>query len=141
MMMTVVLLPAVTPAGVTLLLWQCCLVTIGVVVVVVLSQTDDNSSNTSMTRIIGGTAAGVGEFPAFVHPVQSDCKALCGGILVHEHMFLMAAHCQGLWLKAGKVAIGGRMLLRCGNDATNVIDVKDKFNHCSFSDQRLSAAQ
>jgi trypsin len=62
-------------------------------------------------RIVGGTAADVGEFPSFVWTAGSQ---LCGGSLIWDDIVLTAAHCAGYFIERGIVYNGVRLNLGAG---------------------------
>ena len=68
-------------------------------------------------RIVGGTAADVGEFPSFVWTAGSQ---LCGGSLIWDDIVLTAAHCAGYFIERGIVYGGVRLNLGAGELVTGV---------------------
>jgi secreted trypsin-like serine protease len=71
-----------------------------------------------------------GEFKAFAHPLFDGCINSCGGTLIYPDVIMSAAHCQGVWTDAGRVAIGSLSL--CGTDATDIVEVEAEYIHPLF---------
>jgi hypothetical protein len=76
-------------------------------------------------RIVGGTAAMVGEFPFYA---KTRPNILCGATLVWEDILLTAAHCGGGFLNG--TAIGGTLLNDF--DAT-IVDVLSEIPHPDYN--------
>src|SRR5215212_3750601 len=82
-------------------------------------------------RIVGGTAAGTGEYPwqVAVLKKQGQLYFICGGTLIADQRVVTAAHCTSGSASSLKVLVGTQRLSAGGS----ILDVSSYADHPSYS--------
>lgn len=101
----------------------------------------DHKANDS--RIVGGTLASKGKYPMFAIPDNGGTGGLCGATIIHQDILVSAAHCEGVFIRAGAVVIGSNKLLydpaNSSSSSNNVIrkKVEKEYPHPLFNTNTL----